>query len=149
MPAILMTICGIAYLVPFYNYFYRICLIVALPAVLGLALISMLYFVIVAILRKSIHMGVLAFLTLLISLLFFSIPLRDLRQNILQEVINEKYCGINSVDSGRKTILGGVTIVNLANLNTTTTESEKVSAVFINDTHCFLTVCTEEVYSCE
>ena len=120
-------------IVTFYNYTYRIVLVLSPPILLLTSSIYIITLLLIGVLNKKVYYIFISLLTLVTLVIVILMPVNDIKQQITQQIIDNHYCN-NQLSFGDE-ILGGMKVSN-----------EPYS--FINDSHCLIVVCSEELYYC-
>ncbi|MBN1915473.1 hypothetical protein JW796_00560 [Candidatus Dojkabacteria bacterium] len=139
VPLILLGLWTVIFIIPYYNYSLRLVLILGHPFLLFFVLLSSLGYFLFAIIKKKLYLFVISVCTLLSLIAVWFFPASEVRQNVTQRVINGYYCSKAEI-SNRDVILGGITV--------SVSADREESLVFINESHCLMTVCAEELYYC-
>lgn len=127
-----LSITLILQVIPFYNWWYRVLLGIVGIILLFLSPFAVLILVVNLFSFRQVRRLILILVWTLVMFLTWRYIL-PLREPITAGIIQRAYCHENTPGKG-ETILGGI---------------RHVDYIFLNDSHCILPVCKEEIYYCD
>jgi len=116
-------------------------LLLSRPILFIISIVIFILSVILNITSKEVYSCIIAIFSVIILVIFWFLPVDTIRQALTQDIINKYYCGDDTRLSKGTKILGGIQLIS-------NSVDEINNYVFVNDSHCLITVCAEELYYC-
>jgi len=130
------------YVIPYYNFWYRKFVIISLNLLVPIFILASAAGIIKNIISRS-YIGIIIYLLILVGIIIGYLNIYDIRVKLTRKIIQDNYCN-RTVENIPQKILGGIEKFSYHN-GYELIESKS----FYNESHCFITVCSEEFYYCE